>query len=88
MVGVASCFIIWVVGKLRLGLEVERFSSAFIAAIVIAVVAGVITLIIYFWIIQDGQGLVGGIVHLIISAIVLMISGRFLPGLKVSVLLV
>jgi hypothetical protein len=34
--------IIWIVGKLGLGLEVSGFGPAYIAAIVIAVVSGVI----------------------------------------------
>jgi uncharacterized membrane protein YvlD (DUF360 family) len=79
-----SGFVIWVVGKLRLGLDVYKFGSAFIAAIVIAVLAGIITFILGIAGILDGGGLIGGIVHLVISAIVLMISSRLLPGLKVN----
>ena len=33
-----SGFVIWIVGKLGLGLEVDGFGSAFVAAIVIAIV--------------------------------------------------
>jgi putative membrane protein len=84
IIGLISGFVIWIVGKLGLGLEVDGFSSAFIAAIVIAIVAGIITLLLSIVGIGDGEGLIGGIVHLIISAVVLMISDRFLPGLKVS----
>lgn len=84
IIGLISGFVIWIVGKLRLGLEVDRFGSAFIAAIVIAVLAGIITFILGIAGILDGGGLIGGIVHLVISAIVLMISSRLLPGLKVN----
>lgn len=84
IIGLISGFIIWIVGKLRLGLKVDGFGSAFIAGIVIAVVAMSITLLLSFSGVQDSEGLVGGIVHLIISAIVLMISDKLLPGLKVA----
>ncbi len=83
-IGLISGFVIWIVGKLRLGLEVDGFGSAFIAGIVIAFVAGIITFILGIAGIMDGGGLIGGVVHLIISAIVLMISDRFLSGLKVA----
>jgi len=83
-IGLISGFVIWIVGKLRLGLEVDGFGSAFMAGIVIAFVAGIITFILGIAGIMDGGGLIGGIVHLIISAIVLMISDRFLSGLKVA----
>jgi uncharacterized membrane protein YvlD (DUF360 family) len=84
IIGLISGLIIWIVGKLRLGLKVDGFGSAFIAGIVIAVVAMSITLLLSFSGVQDSEGLVGGIVHLIISAIVLMISDKILPGLKVA----
>ena len=84
IIGLFSGLVIWIVGKLRLGLEVKGFGSALIAAIVIAVLAGIITFILGLAGIMDGGGLIGGIVHLIISATVLMISGRLLPGLKVN----
>ena len=84
IVGLISGFVIWIVGKLRLGLEVNGFGSAFVAAFIIAIVAGVITLLLSFVGLQDGEGLVGGIIHVIIAAIVLMISSRFLPGLKIA----
>jgi len=84
IIGLISGFVIWIVGKLKLGLEVNGFGSAFIAAIIIAVLAGIITLIFGLAGIMDGGGLIGGIIHLFISAIVLMISSKILPGLKVK----
>jgi uncharacterized membrane protein YvlD (DUF360 family) len=72
------------VGRLGLGLEVHGFGSAFLSAIVIAVVAGLITWVLSMSGVQDGEGLIGGTVHLIVSAIVLMACSRFLPGLKVD----
>jgi putative membrane protein len=76
--------IIWIVGKLGLGLEVSGFGAAFIAAIVIAVVSGVIMWLLGLLGIKVGGGWLGAIVNLIIAAVVLLISGRFVPGLRVK----
>lgn len=84
IVGLISAPVIWVVGKLRLGLEVSGFGSAFLAAVVIAITAGVLTLLLSIAGIQDEAGLIGGLVHLTISALILMACSRFLPGLKVD----
>ena len=76
--------VIWIVGKIGLGLEVDGFVPAFIAAIVIAVVAGLITWLLGLVGITIGGGILGAIVHLIIAAVVLMISGSIVPGLRVK----
>ena len=76
--------IIWIVGKLGLGLEVSGFGPAYIAAIVIAVVSGIILWLLGLLGIQIGGGWLGAIVHLVIAAIVLLISGRIVSGLRVK----
>jgi putative membrane protein len=82
--GLITGFVIWVVGKLGLGLEVDGFGSAFVAAFVIALVGAVVTWLLSIVGIEVGGGWIGAIVHLIISAIVLMISDRILTGLRVA----
>ena len=62
----------------------DGFGSAFIAAFVIAIVSGIITWLLSIAGLQDGEGLFGGIIHVIISAIVLMVSSKILPGLNVN----
>lgn len=84
IIGLISGSIIWLVGKLRLGLEVNGFGSGVIAGIAIAFLAGIITVILGLAGIDFGEGLVGGIVHLFISAIILLVSSKILPGLKVK----
>ncbi len=79
-----SGFVIWIVGKLGLGLEVDGFGSAFIAAIIIALVGGVINWLLGLLGVTIGGGWLGAIIHLIIAAIVLMISDRLLKGLRVA----
>jgi putative membrane protein len=84
IIGLISGSIIWLVGKLKLGLEVNGFGSAVIAGMVVAFLAGIITVILGLAGIEFGEGLVGGIVHLVISAIVLMVSSKVMSGLKVK----
>jgi uncharacterized membrane protein YvlD (DUF360 family) len=84
LIGLASGFILWIVSELKLGFELDRTIYAFILAIFIAFIGGLLTLIVNFWLIQDGQGLVGGIIHLLITALTLVVSGRILPGVTTS----
>jgi putative membrane protein len=79
-----NAVIIWIVGKLNLGLTVRGYVGAIVAAIVIAIVSWVI-----FWLlgligITIGGGLLWAIVTLIIAAVVLLVSDRILPGLEVE----
>ena len=79
-----SALIIWIVGKLGLGIEVDGFGPAFIAALVIAVISGLLTWLLGLVGITIGGGLLGAIVHLVIAAIVLMLAGNFVSGLRVK----
>ena len=79
-----SGFVIWIVSKIGLGLEVDGFGSAFIAAIVIAVIGGIINWLLSLLGITVGGGWLGALVNLVVAAIVLLISDRFLKGLRVA----
>ena len=79
-----SGLVIWIVSKLGLGLDVDGFGSAFVAAIVIAVIGAIFTWLLGLLGITIGGGLLGAIIHLIIAAIVLMVADKFLKGLKVA----
>lgn len=76
--------VIWIVGKLGLGLEVDGFVPAFIAAIIIAIVAGLINWLLGALGITIGGGFLGALVHLVIAAVVLMIAGNIVPGMRVK----
>lgn len=76
--------IIWIVGKLGLGLEVSGFGPAFIAAIVIAVLNGLVAWLLGALNLTIGTGIVGAIIHLVIAAVVLMAAGNFVKGLVVK----
>ena len=80
-----SAVVIWIVGKLGLGMEVSGFNGAIIAAIVIAIVSAVVLWLLgLIGITVGGSGLWGAIVSVVVTAIILMISDRFVTGLKVK----
>ncbi len=76
--------IIWIVGKLGLGLEVSGFGPAYIAAIVIAILNGLVAWLLGALNLTIGTGIVGAIIHLVIAAVVLMAAGNFVKGLVVK----
>ncbi len=82
---VISAVVIWIVGRLGLGMEVDGFMSAIWAALVISIVTTIILwLLSLVGISIGGAGFWAAIVSLIVSAIVLMISDKFLSGMKVN----
>lgn len=81
---VIAVLAIWIVGKLGLGLEIDGFGAALLAALAIAVLGGLASWALSLLGVQDGSGWIGGIVHLLISAAVLLLAGRSLPGLRVK----
>ena len=83
-IGLISALAIWIVSRLGLGLEVSGSGSALAAGIVIAFVAGIITMLLGLAGFMDGGGLISGIVHLFVAAVALLIGGRLLPGLRVA----
>lgn len=78
-----SAVVIWIVGRLNLGLSVKGFGDAVIAALVIALLSWAAAALLGALGIIAG-GLVGAILNLVIAAIVLMIGDRFLKGLRVN----
>lgn len=75
--------VIWVVGKLGLGMDVRNFGSALLAALVISVVAGIFNWVLAMLSISIGGGLGGALVHLIIATLVLMVGSNITPGVSV-----
>ena len=76
--------IIWIVGKLGLGLEVRGWGAAFKAGIAIAILGGLLNWTLATLDITVGGGLLGAIVHLVIAATVLYYSGSIVSGLEVK----
>jgi putative membrane protein len=81
---IVAAVVIYIVGRLNLGLSVSGFGAAIIAALVIAVVGTVVMWLIGLLGLTFGGGWLGAIIYIIIAAIVLMISDRFVPGMKVN----
>jgi putative membrane protein len=80
---VVAALVIFVVGKMNMGLTVKSFGSALMAALVIAVVAGVIGWLLGLLGLSFGTGLLAAVVNLLVAALVLMISDKFLGGMEV-----
>ena len=81
---VLAAVVIMIVSKLNLGLTVDGFGPAIIAAAVIAIVGGLIYWLLGVLGITIGGGWLGAIINLIIAAVVLLTAGRMLKGLKVN----
>ena len=81
---IVSAVVIYIVGRLNLGLTVSSFGAAIIASLVIAIVGTVVFWLLGLLGLTVGGGLLGAIVYLIIAAIILMISDRFVSGMKVN----
>lgn len=82
--GLISGFVIWIVSKLGLGLKVDGFINAFGAAIVIAMVGGLVNWLLGVLDLSVGVGWLGAILYFIIAAVVLLITDRLLEGFRVS----
>ena len=79
-----SALVIFIVGRLNLGLTVSGFGAAIIAALVISIVGTIVLWLLSFLGLTFGGGLLGVIIYIIVAAIILMISDRFVPGMKVN----
>lgn len=81
-----GALVIWIVSKLNVGLTVAGFGGAIVAAIVIAVLTTIINFLLGGVFIATGinPSIWSGIVGLIIAVIVLLLSDRIVPGLKVN----
>jgi putative membrane protein len=80
-----SALVIYVVGRLGLGLTVGSFTNALIAAAIIAIVSWIVTWLLgLIGIDIQTQTFWGAIVALVVAAVVLLISDRFLTGMQVN----
>ena len=81
---IVSALVIFIVGKMNLGLSVSGFGAAIIAALVISVVAAVIYWILGLFGLGNMSGLFGAIISILIAAVILKFSDRFVGGMKVN----
>lgn len=82
---VLGAVVLMIVGRLGLGLSVDGFVPAIIASAVISIVGGVILWALgLIGISVGGPGFLGAIVSLVVSAVILLVSDRFVKGMKVN----
>jgi putative membrane protein len=81
---IVSAIVIFIVGRLNLGLSVSGFGAAIISALVIAIVGSIVLWLLSALGLTIGGGLLGAIIYIIVAAIILMVSDRFVPGMKVN----
>jgi putative membrane protein len=81
---IVAALVIYIVGRLNLGLTVSGFGAAIIAALVIAIVGTIVMWLLGLLGLTIGGGLLGAIIYIIVAAIILMISDRFVPGMQVK----
>ncbi len=80
-----AALVIYIVGRLNLGLTVDGYVTAVLAAAVIAIVGGIVYWLIgLFNLSLGGSGICGAIINLIVAAVVLLLSGRVFKGLEVK----
>ena len=85
LVWAVGAVVLMIVSRLGLGLTVDGFGAAFIASAVISVVSGVI-----YWLLGligiaiVNSTLLGALVVLVVAAVVLLVSDRFVKGMKVN----
>jgi putative membrane protein len=84
LVLVVAAVVLMIVSRLGLGLSVSGFVPALIAALVIAVVGSIVLWLLGALGITFGGGFLGVIVFLVVAAVVLMISDRFVSGMTVN----
>jgi putative membrane protein len=79
-----AALVIWIVGRMNLGLTVKSYGAAIIAAIVIALIAWVIWWLLGLFGISMAGGWLAAIINLLVAALVLLLAGRWLSGLEVK----
>ena len=73
-------FFIWLIARISSLIEVSGFGPAYIAAIVIAILNGLVK-----WLLGSTLGMPGStLINWIISAIILLLAGRMVKGMKVN----
>jgi putative membrane protein len=80
---IVASVVIFIVGKMNFGLKVNSFVSAMIAALVIAIIGGLIVWVLGLFGIALTGGWLAAIINLIVAAAVLMLSDRFVSGMEV-----
>lgn len=79
LAAIVSGVIIWIVGKLNLGLQVDNFGWAVLAGILIGFFTNLLSKLI-----PTTDGIIQLVINLVISAVVIFASGALLKGMTVK----
>ena len=82
--GLFSGLIIYFIGKMGWGIEVDGFRPAYLAAVIIALLSGVIQYIWTLFGVEIRDGLSGGIINAAVTAVLLQFAGERVNGLRVK----
>ena len=82
--GLFSGLIIYFIGKMGWGIEVDGFRPAYYAAVIIALLSAVIQYIWSLFGIEVAGGLSGGIINAAVTAVLLQFAGERVNGLRVK----
>jgi putative membrane protein len=84
LAAVVSAFVIWLVGKLGLGMEVDGFGAAFLAALLMAVFTAIINGVLGMLNIEPHRVWLSVLVHVVTSIVALILAGAVVKGLRVK----
>ena len=79
-----SALLIWIIGKLKLGMEVTGFGAAFLAAILFGLFSGIINGILGLVGLSPQNVWLAILVHLVASVVALLIAAGLVKGLRVK----
>jgi putative membrane protein len=79
-----NALLIWVIGKLGVGMEVDGFGPAFLTAILMAVFTVIIHFVWNLLNFSPGAGWSGFVTNLVASAAALLTAGGIVKGLRVK----
>jgi putative membrane protein len=79
-----NALLIWIIGKLGIGIEVDGFGPAILTAILMAVFTVITHLIWGLLNFSPGAGLSGFVTNLVASAAALLFAGGIVKGLRVK----
>lgn len=85
---IIAAVVLMIVSRFKLGLTVDGFGSAIIAAIVIAIIGAIVNWILGLFGINlnnaMASSLLDAIVYILVAAAVLLLASRWLKGLQVA----
>jgi putative membrane protein len=77
-----NAVVLWIVGKMGVGMVIEKFGTAFVAAFLLALIGVLLTRLTGGWFAGSNSAIMGTIVHIVVSAIILLIVDKILPGMQ------